>query len=319
MPPSYSGRPIALQIDWLGPSLFTEMQEECVDCLACGRLLPDGARFCEYCGASTGEDPVLPSVQTQRVTEYWVCGTCSVENELGGAYCGSCGAPAPGVPTSPRASGLPQTPRRVGGTAPSRFKTPPPPAETPRSPGDTSRRWLWIVAAAVVAAAVVLAAALVLRDGASDAGDGQTAQSTQATGAQPTLTAQATVTTMASPATSSTAPADSTPRTWPGISSRPDTPFWGAFYCATSNKKKAIQAAQVGDEAGWHTLVLWTGDYGGIGRSGSDLWLICAGPFGSRSAARNAVDGMDAEARRLHAIRPDLDIHFGEAYVTLVE
>jgi hypothetical protein len=291
-----------------------------LDCPACGRALATGARFCDYCGAFTGEEPVRPAPEAApRVTDYWVCGTCNAENEAGDSFCGSCGAASPGtgasvsaVPPSRRPGSLPQAARRAGGATPPPGT--PPAASTHGSSSGASRRPLWIIVALVIVAAAALALVIALRTSASPTGDGQTAESAQTE----TIAATPTVTATTTPTPSSNAAA-ATPGTWPGISSRPATPFWGAFYCASSDKKKAIEAAQVGHGAGWRTLVLWTGDYGTIARSGSELWVICAGPFGSRSAAQHAVDRMDADARELRAVRPDLDIHFGEAYVKQVE
>jgi hypothetical protein len=279
-------------------------------CPSCGKDVGDGAAFCGYCGAgATGPGPcAAQEVGTaQPPLEYWVCPSCSIENLADDAFCGSCGSarrPASPVTSAP--------------VAPAR-----PPASAPRTvvaqarPGRASRRrWVPVlVIIIVVIAAGIVAVAVARRDGSSGAsGSGAGAVSTPEAPATVTAT-QSTVT--PSPSGSDTGPG--VPRTWAGISSRPQTPFWGAFYCAGSNKKKAIEAAQVGHDAGWRTLVLWTGDYGGIGTPGDEKWVICAGPYPSRSKAQSAVDDMGARAGELRTLAPELDIHFGAAYVKLVE
>jgi len=182
----------------------------------------------------------------------------------------------------------------------------------PATSGRNSRRGLTIAAVCVAAIAVAgLVGVLLVQRGATDAPVDQP-------GPSPSRSMAVAEVATPTPAVSASSSADTTPQTWPGISSRPSTPFWGAFYCAGSKKTKAIQAAQVGRDAGWRTLVLWTGDYAGLSSSGRDLWVICAGPYSSRSAAQDVVERMDARSRELRAVRPELDIHFGQAYVKLV-
>ncbi|MDR0490422.1 MAG: zinc ribbon domain-containing protein [Oscillospiraceae bacterium] len=49
-------------------------------CYACSFVSPEGARFCEECGAKLGEPP----------KEY--CKACSTMNRPGQKFCGECGA-----------------------------------------------------------------------------------------------------------------------------------------------------------------------------------------------------------------------------------
>lgn len=288
-------------------------------CPACGRTLAEDARFCGYCGAFATAD-VPPAPQPQPLIEYWVCNGCHVENAVGDAFCVSCGtarptpAGRPDLSSTPAPAGLPSN---ASPPAPGAMSIDHPGAQRsgPATPAPTarSRPLQWIVAAAAViaVAAAVLAFVVLPRDGDK----GPAATQTAATEPAPTGAAARTT----SPTPSVTASSKAIPATWPGISTRPDAPFWGAFYCAGSNRSKAIQAAQVGHDAGWPTLVLWTGVYESIRKSGKQLWVICAGPYGSRAAAQQAVDRMDADARELGAVRPDLEIHFSQAYVRLVE
>jgi hypothetical protein len=98
-------------------------------------------------------------------------------------------------------------------------------------------------------------------------------------------------------------------------SSSPETPFWGAFFCASHDQDKAEQTAEVGRQAGFTTLVLWTDDYSSIGKRDDPMWVICAGPFATKSEAEEAVRRMRAEATELEALAPKLKIPFGGAYV----
>ena len=49
-------------------------------CFSCNTVNPDGAVFCENCGAKLGEPP----------KEY--CKSCNFMNQTGMAFCGKCGA-----------------------------------------------------------------------------------------------------------------------------------------------------------------------------------------------------------------------------------
>jgi hypothetical protein len=268
-------------------------------CRSCGRDVGDDAGFCEYCGARVSPvqpDPGSPEVASSPAVDYWVCPRCHVENELGGAYCVSCGAGAPAatpVASIATASAGPQPP-------------------TSRRP---QRRWPIAVAAFV---GVVVIAVVVFTHGIGGSGGVVPSPSADASTDSPgggTTSAQ----TSPSPSPSGGGELAGLKTSWKGIGARLATPFWGAFYCAGGNKQKAIEAAHVGHDAGFSTLVLWTGDYGGIGRSGDEMWVICAGPFSSMAQAQGAVDQMRADARELRARAPELDIHFGRAYAKLVE
>ncbi len=281
-------------------------------CPACEREVAEGARFCAYCGAFAGGDDVAPATaEGSGIAEksYWVCGRCHIENEEGDSFCGSCGEPRP-VPAQSIA--VPSLP--VQASMPSLRAGPQVAVATPGAAATSSLR-KWSIAASlavVLLGGAVLATVFIARDGPSD-------NSVQLPQLAPSRSAVGTTPGTPAPSPTRSSRSDTTPATWPGISNRPKTPFWGAFYCAGSNKTKAIQAAQVGHDAGWKTLVLWTGDYDGLDSSGKDLWVVCAGPFASRSAAQDIVGQMDADARELRSVRPDLDIHFGQAYVRLVQ
>lgn len=280
-------------------------------CPACDRSVADGARFCAYCGAFTGDDDLgmVPfEARAVQAMTYWVCRSCHVENKDGDAYCGSCGAPRPSVgpPLTSSSAVREREPGRTEGL-PAAIQT------THAASLQRSRRRLTIAALSVAVVAVTgLIAVLVVQWSAPDA-------PTALSEPLPSQSAAVAAIGTSTPAPPQPSPADSTPTTWPGISGRPEMPFWGAFYCAGSNKTKAIQAAQVGRGAGWRTLVLWTGDYASFGSSGKDLWAICAGPYDSRSEAQDVVEQMDAGARELRSVSPELDIHFGRAYVKLVQ
>jgi len=103
------------------------------------------------------------------------------------------------------------------------------------------------------------------------------------------------------------------------MGARLHTPFYGAFYCATGDRRKAAEAAKVAHDRGWPTLALWSGRYASIRRTAGQMWVICAGPYGSKSRAEAAAAGMRAQRKSLRAMAPDLDIHFGETYVSLVQ
>ena len=119
-----------------------------------------------------------------------------------------------------------------------------------------------------------------------------------------------------SPGPSVVAGAESSPAPpEPSASPSPETPFWGAFFCASHDHDKAEQTADVGRQGGFTTLVLWTGDYSSIGRRDDPMWVICAGPFASKSDAEEAVRRMHAEATELEALAPKLKIPFGGAYM----
>jgi len=261
----------------------------------------DEARFCGYCGAAAGDSqPGLDSSGAARrpSVDYWVCPQCSVENEVGGAYCVSCGAGAPlatPVASIATTSAGPQ----------------------PLTGGRPRRRWP-IAVAAFLGVALIAVAAVAFIHGVGGSGDGvPSTPADAATGA----TGDGTTDAQSSPSPSPPGGGEQagTPTSWKGIGTRLATPFWGAFYCAGGNKQKAIEAAQVGKDAGMSTLVLWTGDYGSIRRSGDEMWVICAGPFSSQAEAQRAVDRMRADARELRSRAPDLDIHFGSAYARLVQ
>lgn len=281
-------------------------------CPACERDVAEGARFCAYCGAFAGDDDVATSTaEGSGLAEksYWVCGRCHVENEEGDSFCGSCGEQRPGPAQS---IAVPSPP--VQASMPSLRAGPQVAVATPGSAATSrfGRRSIAASLAVVLLAGAVLATVLITRDGPRTS-------SVQLPQPAPSGSAVGTTPGTPTPTPTRSSPADTTPASWPGIVERPKTPFWGAFYCAGSNKTKAIQAAQVGHDAGWKTLVLWTGDYDGLDSSGKDLWVVCAGPFTSRSAAQDIVGQMDADARDLRSMRPDLDIHFGQAYVRLVQ
>ena len=101
--------------------------------------------------------------------------------------------------------------------------------------------------------------------------------------------------------------------------SAPRTPFWGAFYCANHDRDKADQVAAVGETEGWNTLVLDTLDYDSLGEPGESMWVICAGPFDTEAEAEAVVQQMHGDAKRLRALAPELDIHFGAAYARIVQ
>ena len=63
-------------------SMDREYQEKLValTCFACDMVNPEGARFCEGCGAKLGEPP----------KEY--CKACNTMNRPGQKFCGECGA-----------------------------------------------------------------------------------------------------------------------------------------------------------------------------------------------------------------------------------
>lgn len=162
-------------------------------------------------------------------------------------------------------------------------------------------------------AAAGLAAFVVTR---GDVSAVQPAAMSVADGGQPTLEPD---TSTPTPTTTGTTTQDPVQTTWRGLGKRIATPFYGAFYCAGNDRQKAIETAQVGKQAGWPTLVLWGGDYASFSGSARKMWLICAGPFHSRADAAAAVSKMKARRKTLRSIAPDLDIRFGEAYVTLVQ
>ena len=269
-------------------------------CGSCGREVGDDAGFCEYCGSRvshTRPDSGSSEVASIPAVDYWVCPQCHVENEVGGAYCVSCGA---GAPTA--------TP--VASIATASAGPPPPATRWPR------RRWP-IAVAAFVSVVVIAVAAVAFIHGIGGSGGGVPSPPADTAG----VPGGGTTNGQTSPSRSPSGGGElaGKPTSWKGIGSRMSTPFWGAFYCAGSNKQKAIEAAHVGQDAGFSTLVLWTGDYDGIGRSGDEMWVICAGPFRSRAEAQGAADRMRADAKELHARVPELDIHFGRAYAKLVD
>ena len=212
-------------------------------CGSCGRDVADDAGFCEYCGAATAhpQPGVDPGAAAQGLAvDYWVCRRCHVENDVGGAYCVACGA---AMPAATSAASLPAT-----GAGPQ------PPASGPARSRRAQRRWP-IAVVGIAAVAVIAVAAVVFIHGIG--GTGHVAPSPRAdvaTGAPGGGTPSA----QASPSPSPSGGGDQagTKTSWKGIGARLATPFWGAFYCAGSNKRKAIEAAQVGQDAGFSTLVL---------------------------------------------------------------
>ena len=270
-------------------------------CRSCSRDVGGDAGFCEYCGARvshTRSESGSSEIESSPAVDYWVCPRCHVENEVGGAYCVSCGA---GAPVATPAESF----------APAGAGPPPPPGRRPQ------RRWPIAVVTLMALAVIAVAAVAFIH---SIGGSSSVAESPPADVATTAPGGGATAAqTAASPSPSGGGELVGAKASWKGIGTRLATPFWGAFYCAGSNKQKAIEAAQVGQDAGFNTLVLWTGDYGGIGRSGDEMWVICAGPFSTRAEAQGAVDRMRADAKELRARAPELDIHFGRAYTKLVE
>jgi len=280
-------------------------------CPSCGRESGEGAVFCGYCGAGftgPGPDAAQDAGMSRPPLEYWVCPSCSVENLADDAFCGSCGTARRSVPAAASVPGAPVRP-----------SAPAPRAVAAQAHAARASRRPWVpvlVIIIILAVAAGIIAVVVTRRDASSGASGSSAP-TVSTPEAPAAAAASQGAARPSPSGSSTG--SGVPESWAGISSRPQTPFWGAFYCAGSDKKKAIEAAQVGHDAGWRTLVLWTGDYGSIGTPGEPKWVICAGPYSSRSKAQSAVDEMGAHAAALRAVAPDLDIHFGAAYAKLVE
>lgn len=111
-------------------------------CPDCKVALPDGARFCNVCGA-----PVL-----QQAT----CARCGQPIKPGQKFCMNCGAPASesgGVPAQIAAEPAPMY-------SESAQIIPPVSAVEPASPGRRGKWWLWLIPVALVAALAVAAIAL---------------------------------------------------------------------------------------------------------------------------------------------------------------
>jgi hypothetical protein len=250
------------------------------------------------CGSQSPQTPTAPHV----------CSACGLELEPASQFCGSCGA-AVGVAA---AAGMTSTrPREFASIEPAGLS--PTPSDHGAQSEHGSLRWLLVaVAGVVIVAALVLGVAYVAGwvggddTGADVAHSGSGGSSAPA--ASPKPSASPSVAPSAEPAPEPSPEPSSEPP------SSPETPFWGAFYCASHNHDKAEQTAEVGRQAGFSTLVLWTDDYSSIGRPDDPVWVICAGPFASKSEAEEAVRRMRAEATELEALAPKLKIPFGGAY-----
>ena len=103
-------------------------------CPSCGKDFPEGAGFCDYCGAdlrgpgpgvsasspaaspssasSMGAWPAAAQSVGAPTMTYWTCTRCSVENDVGALFCRACGAAraerAAGGDVAPPPSGVPR-------------------------------------------------------------------------------------------------------------------------------------------------------------------------------------------------------------------
>lgn len=116
-----------------------------MQCPACKTALPDGARFCNVCGAP--------------IPQEMACAQCGQPVKPGQKFCMICGAP---VTVAPSATG----PVSAHPTAPAPRRpepaqiVPPASAAAQAPPGQRGRGWLWLVPVALIAALIVAAVAL---------------------------------------------------------------------------------------------------------------------------------------------------------------
>lgn len=269
------------------------------ECSSCGAPLEPDARFCGVCGRQSSQTP----------TALQVCSACGRELEPASQFCGSCGALVGVVATAGAASARPREFASIepGGLSPA-------PSEYGARRERGPLRWLLVAAVGVVIVAALAFGGAYMAGwvGGDDTGlavtpSGSGGSSAPAASTEPSASPGAAVSAEPSPE-----PALSPE---PTPSSSPETPFWGAFFCASHDQDKAEQTAEVGRQAGFTTLVLWTDDYSSIGRRDDPMWVICAGPFASKGEAEEAVRRMRAEATELKALAPKLKIPFGGAYV----
>ncbi|NTU71562.1 MAG: protein kinase [Coriobacteriia bacterium] len=80
-----------------------------------------------------------------------------------------------------------------------------------------------------------------------------------------------------------------------GSPGAPSTPFWGAFFYANERKSAARAKADELESAGYPALVLDTADYDSIGKPGQSIWVVCSGPYATKSEAQDAASGMKRE------------------------